>query len=69
MFYFTSCDAKTVRRTSWRLGNSDRYFHQEHFATDQPTVLMGDMSRTQTRTHTHNPKVKSVVTQIPSGLN
>ena len=31
MFYLTSRDAKTVRRTSWGLDTSDRYFDKEHF--------------------------------------
>ena len=34
MFYLTSRDAKTVRRTSWGLGTSDRYFDKEHFETN-----------------------------------
>ena len=28
MFYMTSRAAKTVRRTSWGLGTSDRYFDE-----------------------------------------
>ena len=30
VFYLTSRDAKTVRRTSWGLDTYDRYFDQEH---------------------------------------
>ena len=35
VFYLTSRDAKTVRRTSWGLDTSDRYFDKEHFETNQ----------------------------------
>ena len=36
VFYLTSHDAKSVRRTSW--GVSDRYFDQEHFETNQKSL-------------------------------
>ena len=38
MFYLTSRDAKTVRRTSWGLDTSDRYFDKEHFETNQKSL-------------------------------
>ena len=40
-FYLTSRDAKTIRRPSWWMDHFDRYFHQEHFATNQksPKVM------------------------------
>ena len=40
IFYLTSRDAKTVRRTSWRLdmGTSDRYFDKKHFETNQKSL-------------------------------
>ena len=31
VFYLTSRDAKTVRRTSWRPDSYDRSFHQQRF--------------------------------------
>ena len=37
MFYSTSCDAKTVRRTSWGY-TSDMYFDQEHFETNHRSL-------------------------------
>ena len=39
MFYLTSRGAKTVRRTSWGLDTSDRYFDKEHFETNQKLWL------------------------------
>ena len=35
VFYLTSRDAITVRRTSWGLDTSHRYFVQEHCETNQ----------------------------------
>ena len=38
MFYLTSRDAQTVRRTSWGLGYL--YFDQEHFEINQKSQVM-----------------------------
>ena len=38
VFYLTSCDAKTVGRTSWGLDTSDRYFDQEHCETNPKSL-------------------------------
>ena len=40
MFYLTSHDANTVRRTSWGLDTSDRYFDKEHFETNQKSLRL-----------------------------
>ena len=46
MFYLTSRDAKTVRvRHGGRKNSSDRYFHQEHFATNQKYLVAVTQSR------------------------
>ena len=44
MFYLTSRDAKTVRRPSWGLDTSDRYFDQEHLETNQKFKNYGSNS-------------------------
>ena len=49
MFYLTSCDAKTVRRTSWGSDTSDRYFVSTTFGSKgmaQKVVLMFLMTLT-----------------------
>ena len=45
MFYLTSRDAKTVRRTSWGLDTSDRYFDKEHFETNQKSLRLPVMAQ------------------------
>ena len=40
MFYLTSRDAKTVRRTSWGLDTSDRYFDKEYFEINQKSLRL-----------------------------
>ena len=44
MFYLTSRDAKTVRRTSWGLNTFDRYFDKEHLETNQKSLRLPVMA-------------------------
>ena len=48
MFYLMSCDAKTVRRTSWAVDISDRYADQEHFETKHISTISGSKFMAQT---------------------